>query len=110
MCLRRAPEKYIAGAVLDRAVLNHIISGFPQAFDRPSYRRLLAKLVAIFADRWCHMVSVTDPYGRFLGSLDRSRYSFFQAAPHEAEWTPLRPHYFSINLVAPGIGPEPLDL
>jgi hypothetical protein len=26
------------------------------------------------ADRGCHMVSVTDPYGRILGFLDRSRY------------------------------------
>jgi hypothetical protein len=27
------------------------------------------------------MVSVTDPYGRNLGFLDRSRYFVFQAAP-----------------------------
>jgi hypothetical protein len=27
------------------------------------------------------VVSVTDPYGRILGFLDRSRYFFFQAAP-----------------------------
>jgi hypothetical protein len=27
-----------------------------------------------FADRRCHVVSVTDPYGRILGFLDRSRY------------------------------------
>jgi hypothetical protein len=27
---------------------------------------------------------------------------------HEAEWTPFQTHYFSENLVAPGI--EPLDL
>jgi hypothetical protein len=27
-----------------------------------------------FAVRGCHMVSVTDPYGRILGFLDRSRY------------------------------------
>jgi hypothetical protein len=27
-----------------------------------------------FADRGCHMVSVTDPYGRILDFLDRSRY------------------------------------
>jgi hypothetical protein len=26
------------------------------------------------ADRGCHVVSVTDPYGRILGFLDRSRY------------------------------------
>jgi hypothetical protein len=29
----------------------------------------------------CHVVSVTDPYGRILRFLDRSRYVFFQVAP-----------------------------
>jgi hypothetical protein len=28
----------------------------------------------LLADRGCHVVSVTDPYGRILGFLDRSRY------------------------------------
>jgi hypothetical protein len=28
----------------------------------------------LFADRGCHVVSVTDPYGRILGFLDRRRY------------------------------------
>jgi hypothetical protein len=28
----------------------------------------------LFADRGCQVVSVTDPYGRILGFLDRSRY------------------------------------
>jgi hypothetical protein len=37
---------------------------------RPSDRRLSAKLVPTFADRGCHVVSVTDPYGRILGFLD----------------------------------------
>jgi CBS-domain-containing membrane protein len=41
---------------------------------RPSDRRFSAKLVPTFADRGCHMVSVTDPYGGILGFLDRSRY------------------------------------
>jgi hypothetical protein len=27
----------------------------------------------VFADRGCHVVSVTDPYGRILNFLDRSR-------------------------------------
>jgi hypothetical protein len=35
----------------------------------------------LFADRGCHVVSVTDPLGRILGFLDRSRYIFFQVAP-----------------------------
>jgi hypothetical protein len=38
---------------------------------RPSDRRLTAKLVQAFADRGCHVVSVTDPYSRILGFLDR---------------------------------------
>jgi hypothetical protein len=41
---------------------------------RPSDRRLSAKWLPIFADKECHVVSVTDPYGRILGFLDRSRY------------------------------------
>jgi hypothetical protein len=45
--------------------------------DRPSDRRLLAKLVPTFKDRGRHVVSVSDPYGSIL---DRSRYFFFQVA------------------------------
>jgi hypothetical protein len=48
---------------------------------RPSYCRLSAKLVPTFVDRGCYVVSTTDPYGRILGFLDRSRYIFFQVAP-----------------------------
>jgi hypothetical protein len=29
----------------------------------------------------CHVVSVTNPYGRILGFVDRSRYFCFQVAP-----------------------------
>jgi hypothetical protein len=36
-----------------------------------------------FADRGCHVVSVTDPYSRILGFLDRRRYFFFQVAGDE---------------------------
>jgi hypothetical protein len=39
-----------------------------------------------------HVVSVTVP------------------CTHEAEWTPFQTHYFSENLVAPGIEPGALDL
>jgi hypothetical protein len=36
---------------------------------------LVGEVIAnFFADRGCHVVSVTDPYDRILGSLDRSRY------------------------------------
>jgi hypothetical protein len=49
------------------------------------------------------MHSVTDPYGSILGFLDRSGY-FFQVA--EAEGTPFQNHYFTDNLIAPGIDPD----
>jgi hypothetical protein len=48
---------------------------------RQSDRSLSAKLVPTFADRECHVVSVTDPFCRILTFLDRSRYLFFQVAP-----------------------------
>jgi hypothetical protein len=35
---------------------------------------LVGGVIALFADKGCHVVSVTDPYGRILGFLDRSRY------------------------------------
>jgi hypothetical protein len=40
--------------------------------NRPSDLRLSAKLVTTFADRGCHVVGLTDPYGRILGLLDRT--------------------------------------
>jgi hypothetical protein len=44
--------------------------------------------VLTFADKGCHVVSVTDPYGRILGFLDRTRYFFFQVAPqlYSRDW------------------------
>jgi hypothetical protein len=48
---------------------------------RPSDRSLSAKLVPTSTARRCHVVTMTDPYGRILGFLDRSRYFFFQVAP-----------------------------
>jgi CBS-domain-containing membrane protein len=35
---------------------------------------LVGEVVANFADKGCHVVSVTDPYGRILGFLERNRY------------------------------------
>jgi hypothetical protein len=40
----------------------------------PSDRSLSAKWLPTFSDKGCHVVSVTDPYGRILGFPDRSRY------------------------------------
>jgi hypothetical protein len=59
------------------------------------------------------VVSVTDPYSRILGFLDRNRYFSIKellSCTQEAEWTPFQTHYFSENLVVPGIKPGPLDL
>jgi hypothetical protein len=39
---------------------------------------LLGEVVPTFADRGCCVVSATNPPGRILGFLDRSRYYFFQ--------------------------------
>jgi hypothetical protein len=35
---------------------------------------LVGEVIANFAGRGWHVVGVTDPYGRILGFLDRSRY------------------------------------
>jgi hypothetical protein len=64
-----------------------------------------------FADRGCHVVSVTNPYGLILGFLDRSSYfsiKLLLSCTHEAEWTTFQTHYFF--LVVPGIEPGPSDL
>jgi hypothetical protein len=55
---------------------------------------LVGDVSANFVDRGCQMVSVTDPYGRNLGFLDRSRYfssKLLLSCIHEAEWTPYSP-------------------
>jgi CBS-domain-containing membrane protein len=35
---------------------------------------LVGEVIATFADKGCHVVSVMDPYGRIFGFLYRSRY------------------------------------
>jgi hypothetical protein len=49
----------------------------------PTERPPLVGVVRVptFADRGHHVVSVTHPYWRILGFLDRSLYLFFQLAP-----------------------------
>jgi hypothetical protein len=46
--------------------------------ERPPH---FGEVSAKFADRGCRVVSATDPHGRILGFLDRSRYYFFQVSP-----------------------------
>jgi hypothetical protein len=40
----------------------------------PERPPIVGEVIANFADRGCHVVSVTDPYGRILDFLARSRY------------------------------------
>jgi hypothetical protein len=61
--------------------------------------------VPTFEDRRCHVVTVTEPYGRIHGFLNRSHYWQLLISIHEAEWTPFQTHYFSESLVVPGIEP-----
>jgi hypothetical protein len=42
---------------------------------------LIGDFMPTFVDRGCCVVSTTDPCGRILGFLDRSRYIFLQVAP-----------------------------
>jgi hypothetical protein len=81
---------------------------------RPSGCRLSARLVPTFAERGCHVVSVTDPYCRILGFLARSRYLFLSCNSSilltRLSGPRSRTHYLSENLVAQGIEPGPLDL
>jgi hypothetical protein len=62
----------------------HLLAPWPESESEPyrqNDRRLSAKLMPTFADRWCCVVSTTDLYDRILGFPDRSRYFFFQVAP-----------------------------
>jgi hypothetical protein len=81
--------------------------------ERPSDLRISTKSVSTFADRGCPAISAADPYGGSLGFLAQSRNFPFQVAPQlysRGEWIPFQTHYFSENLVAPGIELGPLDL
>jgi hypothetical protein len=81
---------------------------------RPSDRRLPAKLVPTFADRGCHVVSVTDLCGHILGFLGRSRYFLFQAAPQLHPWSRADPvpetQHFLRKSSSAGIEPGPPDM
>jgi hypothetical protein len=72
------PEVETAGTEINITNSGSLHTPCPESASelyRPSDRRLSTKLVSSFA------VNVTDPYGRIIGFLDRSRYFFFQVAP-----------------------------
>jgi hypothetical protein len=59
------------------------------------------------------MISVTDPHGRILCFLERAATfssKYLLDCTHEAEWTPFQTHYFSEDLIEPGIEPGAPDL
>jgi hypothetical protein len=67
-----------------------------------------AKLVPTFSDRGCRVVSAVDPPGHqswFSRPGAAFPFKYLLSYAHEAEWTPFQTHYFSENLVAPGIEP-----
>ena len=55
------------------------------------------------------MVSATSPTAVNLSFLNLEPLLFYSSSssvrPHEAEWTPFQTHFYSENLVAPGIEP-----
>jgi hypothetical protein len=77
-------KSYKDGSVLRRQISSRIKNPksdnnknpWPESASKlyqSGYHRLSTKLVPTFADRGCYVVSVTEPYGRILGFLDRSR-------------------------------------
>jgi hypothetical protein len=59
-----------ASVAVQEQARTHTHTVWPESVSelyRPSDRCLSAKLVPSFADRVCHVVSVTDPSGRILG-------------------------------------------
>jgi hypothetical protein len=79
----------------------------------PTDRRLSAKWLPTFADKGCHVIRVTNPYGRILGFLDRSRYPllFYQVPPSDVltRLSGPRSRPTTFFLVVPGIYPGPPD-
>jgi hypothetical protein len=66
---------WLIGSVKNGLGLKLKLNSVAWVLYRPSDRRLPAKLEPTFADRGCHKVSVKNPYGRNLGSLDRHTFT-----------------------------------
>jgi hypothetical protein len=76
---------------------------------------------AAYWKSWCQLLQIQG-VAWSVQQIPTAVFSIFYAAAatisskkllnctHEAEWTPFQTHYFSVNLVAPGIEPGPLDL
>jgi hypothetical protein len=57
--------------------------------------------------RWRIYIYIFSAFGTGAATLSLKQ---LLSCTHEAEWTPFQTHYFSENLVAPGIEPGLLDL
>jgi hypothetical protein len=70
------PVKFYLKYIYTYIYIYNLTPWFESASElyRPSDRRLSAKWLPTCADSGCHVVSLTDPSGRILGFLDRSRY------------------------------------
>jgi hypothetical protein len=78
--LRQLGKHGLVVSMIDIILSSYSSVAWVRELYRSSDRRLSAKLMPTSADRGCHVVSVTDPYGRILGFLDWSCYFFFQVA------------------------------
>jgi hypothetical protein len=83
---------YAVIMIIRKTKLNSVASVREQLY-RPSDRHLPAKLVATFADRGCHVVSVTDPPAFETGTATFS-FKWLLSFSFEAKWTPFKTHYF----------------
>jgi hypothetical protein len=109
-----ATSQKVAGSIPDKIVKKklHSLSARANYTDRATAacRRSDYQLCA---DRGCHVVSVTDLYGRILGFLDRSPLLFYQVAAqlNSRGWVdPVQDPLLFLSMVVPGIGPRPPDL
>jgi hypothetical protein len=63
--------------ITKKGIITKLTNPWPESASelyQPSDCRLSAKLVPTLADGGSHVVGLTDPHGRILGFLDRSRY------------------------------------
>jgi hypothetical protein len=89
---------------------------WPESFSeqfRPSDHRLSVELVPTFEDRGVSHGQRGGSHTVLTRFSGQEPLLFYQEAPnctYEDGWTPFQTHYFSENVVAPEIEPEPLDV
>jgi hypothetical protein len=89
LCATHSSDIFFVSASIRESLSSHILKKkktppWPESVSELyllSDSSLSAKLMPTFADRGCHVISVTVLYSSILGFLDRSRYFFLRAAP-----------------------------